>query len=159
MVKVAVELPAATVTRLGTVADPLDEDRLTRAPPGPAWPLSVTVPVELLPPTTEVGETVTLTKVAAVRVSVPCCEPPRVPVTFTVVVELTPPVVTVKLAEVCPAGIVTEAGTVASDVSELLRLTVMPPAGAGPLIVAVPVELLPPSTELGEKVMLVTVGA
>ena len=53
---VAVALPLATVTLPGTVADEgllLDSD--TTAPPAGAGPLSVTVPVEPLPPTTEDG--------------------------------------------------------------------------------------------------------
>jgi len=53
---VALALPPGTVTVAGTVADEgllLDSD--TTAPPLGAGPLSVTVPVEPLPPTTEDG--------------------------------------------------------------------------------------------------------
>src|SRR5438094_10025375 len=52
-VKVALVLPAGTVTLAGTVAAPvLLLDKLTTAPPLGAGPLSVTVPVEELPPVT-----------------------------------------------------------------------------------------------------------
>jgi|YNPMSStandDraft_1061717.scaffolds.fasta_scaffold20206_1 hypothetical protein len=57
---------------------------------------------------------------------------------------------TVNWAVVCPAGIVTEAGTVAT-VELLLRSgTTAPPGGAGALSVTMPVALLPPLTVLGE---------
>src|SRR5438093_13201911 len=52
-VKVALVLPAGTVTLAGTVAAPvLLLDKLTTAPPLGAGALSVTVPVEELPPVT-----------------------------------------------------------------------------------------------------------
>lgn len=54
-VNVAVVAPAATVTLAGTCADPLLEESATAAPPAGAGPFRVTVPVELLPPTTLVG--------------------------------------------------------------------------------------------------------
>lgn len=60
------------------------------------------------------------------------------------VVELeTALVVTVKVAVVDPAATVTEAGTVAElELDD--RLTTLPPVGAGPLIVTVPVDDAPP---------------
>ena len=58
-------------------------------------------------------------------------------------------VVTMKFALVDPAGTVTEAGTVAAAVSLLVRLTEIPPAGAGPVSVTIPVELVPPCTDAG----------
>ena len=55
---------------------------------------------------------------------------------------------TAKVAEVAPAGIVTDAGTVAAAELELSS-TLAPPVGAGPPRVAVPCALTPPVTEDG----------
>jgi len=56
MVKVALIAPLGTVTLAGTVATPgLLLDRETSAPPLLAGPVSVTVPVEELPPVTLTG--------------------------------------------------------------------------------------------------------
>ena len=54
-VKVAVVVPAATVTEAGTVAAALSDARLTVKPPTGALPVRVTVAVEGLPPTKDVG--------------------------------------------------------------------------------------------------------
>ena len=61
---------------------------------------------------------------------------------------LTAVVVTVNVAVVAPAVTVTEAGTVAEALSEA-RFTTVPPAGAAELIVTVPVEDVPPITDVG----------
>ena len=53
--KVALVYPAPTVTVAGTVADGLLLLNATAAPPTGAGPFSVTVPVELFPPSTLVG--------------------------------------------------------------------------------------------------------
>jgi hypothetical protein len=52
----------------------------------------------------------------------------------------------------------TLAGTCAAAVLELVRVTVAPPVGAGPLNVTVPCELLPPNTLAGFNVTDATVG-
>jgi hypothetical protein len=78
-VNVAVVDPAATVTLAGTCAAVvllLVSDML--APPAGAAPLSVTVPVDELPPVTLVGFRVTednVTAAAGFTVSVPVCVP------------------------------------------------------------------------------------
>ena len=65
----------------------------------------------------------------------------------------------VKVFEVCPAATVTVAGTVAFLVSLLLSVMEIPPAGAGPLNVTVPVELAGATTVVGFKVRAVKAPA
>ena len=76
--KVAVLAFAATVTVAGTTcaAAVLLLDRVTTAPPAGAGPFKVTVPVEEVPPSTEVGLTVTELRTAAVTVKVAFCVAP-----------------------------------------------------------------------------------
>jgi hypothetical protein len=57
--KVALVLPAATVTVAGTVAEALLLDSATDTPPVGAAPLKATVPVAEVPPVTLVGFTAT----------------------------------------------------------------------------------------------------
>jgi hypothetical protein len=61
----------------------------------------------------------------------------------------TPSVLAVNVAVVAPAETVTEAGTVAARVLELVRPTTAPPVGAGPVKVTVPVEEAPLMTLVG----------
>ena len=68
-------------------------------------------------------------------------------------------VLTVKFAVVALAATVMLAGTVATVVLLLVRLTTAPPAGAGPLSVTVPVDEFPPTTELGLRLTELGVGA
>ena len=82
-VKVAVDVPAATVTLAGTAAtDGFALLRLTSAPPLGAALVNVIVPFEVLPPTTEVGLTLTAERLADDGVGTG--------VTVSVVVRLTP---------------------------------------------------------------------
>lgn len=53
--KVALVVPAATVTLASTCAEPLLEESSTTAPPAGAGALKVTVPVEELPPVSADG--------------------------------------------------------------------------------------------------------
>jgi len=122
-------------------------------PPGPACPLRLTVPVEELPPPTELGDTLRLVRAAAVIVSgADCVLAPWAPEITTDALLDTARVVTVNVAEVEPLGTVTVAGTFAFGLLEE-RLTVKPAALAGPVSVTVPVAGLPPITELGESAM------
>ena len=68
-------------------------------------------------------------------------------------------VVMVKAALVLPAATVTLAGTVATEVKLLERVTTVPAAGAGPESVTVPVEGEVPLTVVGLRVKALSVGA
>ena len=158
MVKVAVVAPAATVTVDGGTALVTLEPNETTVPPVGAAPLSVTVPVEEVPPWTDVGATVTLVRAAGLMVSVAFCEtPPCVPVMVAKTALPTAEVLMTKVAEVAPAGTVTLPCTVALVLLQV-RDTPTPPTAAGPDKVTVPVDLLPPVTELGDTVRLNRAG-
>ena len=153
-VNVAVVAPAATLTLAGTVALVLLDLRLTTAPPRGAPELSVTVPVEELPPMTAVGANVTEVKTGTLTVSVCVNEMPPLEALMTeepVAARVATDVI-VKVAEVEPAGMVTELGTVATVVVALVRLTAMPPVGAATEYVTVPVDVEPAVTVVGEIV-------
>ena len=98
--KVALVAPAGTITLEGTLAAPLLLESATCAPPAGAGPLSVTVPVEDVPPITLVGfrvseETVGRGGGVTVRIIViVCVKAPDVPV----MVAVTVPVVAALLA-------------------------------------------------------------
>jgi len=76
----------------------------------------------------------------------------------TVVDALTARVVTVKVALVAPAGMVTLAGTVATDVLLLVRVIRALPVSAGALSATLPIDMDPPWTLVGRKVSDVRVG-
>jgi hypothetical protein len=160
-VNVAVVAPAATVTLPGTWAAPvLLLESVTTAPPAGAGPLNVTVTLETLPPSTEVGFRLTDVSVAAVTVSVAVrVAPLHVPEIVTDVLLATGLVVTVKVTVVAPAATVTLPGTWAAPVLLLESVTTAPPAGAAPLSVTFPVDAFPPSTDVGLRVTDVTVAA
>ena len=67
--------------------------------------------------------------------------------------------VTVNVAVVAPAATVTLAGTCAAVVLLLVRVTTAPPDGAGPVKVTVPVEDVPPITEVGLRLTEVSAAA
>lgn len=156
--KVALLLPAGTVTLAGTLADPLLLERVTCAPPAGAGPLSVTVPVEdCTPPTTLVGfsvseETVGSSEGVRVR-DADLLVPPEDAVNVIAVDVATALVLIVKVAVVLPAGTTTLAGMLAEALL-LERATCAPPAGANPLSITVPMEGWgpPPVTLVGFKV-------
>jgi len=156
-VNVALVAPEAIVTLEGTDA-PLEAERLTVVPPVGAARDRLTVPVAELPPTTEMGETLTPARsgVRIVRLAFEVA-PFNVPEIVAVTVLVTVVVVTVNVPEVEPAAITKEAGTVALVLLEL-SVTVTPPEGAGPFRLAVPVEEVPPVTVVGDTVIPVKAG-
>jgi hypothetical protein len=94
ILKVALVAPAGTITLEGTLAAPLLLESATCAPPAGAGPLSVTVPVEDVPPITLVGFRVseeTVGRGGGVRVRVMvvvCVKVPDVPVMVVVTVPM-----------------------------------------------------------------------
>lgn len=139
-------LPLGIVAVVGTDADPESLARLTLMPPGGAYPLSETVPVDVNPPVTVVGLTDTLTSTGGVTVKVVVLV--TVPI-FAVIMatfcEATPVVFAVKLAVIELAATFTVPGTITAGLL-LERLTTVPPFGARPLSVTVPAEDEPPPT-------------
>ena len=108
-------LPPVTVTVAGTTAlDPVEE-RKTEIPDGGATPDNVIVPVEVLPPITDVGERLIAERVGAVIVSVAGCRTFPMPAfKVTISVFATGFVVTAKVAVFDPAGTTKVVGTCAS---------------------------------------------
>ena len=93
--------PATIVTFTGSwTAAVLLLDSVTTAPDGGAAPFNVTVPVELLPPTTEVSVLVMDDRLAAFTVKLAVFATPSVAVIADEVFAVTPSVVMVKVAEV-----------------------------------------------------------
>jgi hypothetical protein len=80
------------------------------------------------------------------------------PLIVTDRVLVTANVVTVKVALIDPTGTVTLEGTVARNALLLDRLTAAPAAGAGPFRVTVPVEGVPPLTDVGLRIMADRLG-
>jgi hypothetical protein len=77
----------------------------------------------------------------------------------TEVFAATAAVVTLNVAVVAPEPIMTLLGTVATAVLVLLSVTNAPAAGAGPFSVTVPVDELPPRTDVGLKATELSVAA
>jgi hypothetical protein len=163
IVKLAVSLPAATVTLAGTVATAvLSLESETTTPPAVAGAVNVTVPVAGEPPVTETGRTLRLLSVGVLSFTVSVAvldTPPAVAVMTEPLVLAVLRAVTVNVALVAPAATVTLAGTDAAVALPLLSDTVTPPAGAGPVRVTVPVLVEPSTTADGLRVRLDSVGA
>ena len=156
-VKFALVAPAGTATLAGTLVAVEFSDSDTTAPPLGAAALSVTVPVEELPPTTLVGFSETTESVGP--------PPPgglivRVPLVVTlsnvaeictVVVVVTCATFTGKVVLVWPSGTITLKGTVASTELLLTRLTFEFPGDADASVTR-PVTVPGPTMELGVNV-------
>ena len=147
-VNVAVVAPTATVTDAGTVAVEVFElERKIGTPPVGAAGEIVTVPVALLPPTTVVGASVTpVGRGAVVTSELLAVETPTVAVIVVPTSLPTATVVAVNVAVEAAADTVTDAGTVTTAVADDDKVTTVPPLGAGPLRVTVPIDACPPAT-------------
>ena len=155
---------AALVFPLGTVDAGRHQrhDRVTGSatatPPLGAAPTSITVPVAVVPPATEVGATESAASAEddvivneAIKVT-----PPELAEMVTAPPEEVE-VVTEKDAVVCPVSTVSVAGTVAAAVLLLASEITVPPAGGPLLRVIVPVDGLPPTTLVGDRLSPVSV--
>lgn len=147
-VTVAEVAPAATVALAGMLAtDGLEDVRATRAPPAGAGPLSVTVAVEERVPRTLFGERLNVyaAEEGVVVRSAVFVTPPLTAVIVARPVNAVEAVVTVNVASCDPATMVMLEGTVAREGTELVRVTLFPPVGAGPDRLTVAVAPEPPT--------------
>lgn len=155
-------LPPCTVMLEGrSIMFDTDSASATDTPPVNALPLSVIVKAVSVPASTGFGVALTDSRVSGVIVKSALCElAPTVAVIVAVISEVTNKVVIVNVADVLPSGIVTVAGTLASVAPSVsaVRVTINPPAGASSSSVTVPVESVPPLTDVGLSVRLVMVG-
>ena len=133
---------------VGIWALKLAELKLIRAPPVGAGAANVTVPpVGLMPPTTALGEMLTLTKSAGLTVIFPLAEFPLTVAEIVAVCIVEFEIVAiVNDPDVRPAGTVIVAPTVATEVFELVKVSVSPDGPAGDESTTVPIALLPPTT-------------
>ena len=159
-VAVAVLLPLVTMTEAGTVAalvvSLLSE---TEIPLLGAAESSVTVAVAEAPPSTELGAMPSELSTGGVTVRAALALLLfALAVMFAVWFVATAEVETVNVAVELPAVTVTEAGTVAAAVLSLESETVVSDAGALESV-TVPLDVLPPSTDVGERPTLWTVTA
>jgi hypothetical protein len=156
---VAVSRPASTNTVAGAVIPARPFVTLTMQPPAGALPVSLIVPVIVVPPTGELlGNPIDNTR-GARTFSVPATERlPVVPVTTTLVSIAVTRVDAEKSAVVAFAGTVTVAGTLTSGLA-LINVTTIPPAGAGVCKVTIPGVDKPPVILDGVKVTVRITGA
>ena len=132
MLKVPLLAPPEMLKLAGTVAaDALPLISPTVKPAGGAGPVNTRVPTDPVPPVTEAGLKVSdMIAAGFTRNAADIMLAPRDAVIVTFVTVATPTVVAVNVFVVVPAEIVTLPGTV-TEGSELLRITVIPPVGAG----------------------------
>lgn len=157
--KLACVAPAPTVTVEGTVAAAvLPLINAITAPPAGAAPLSVTVPVDEVPPIAEVGLRARADTDAGftVKITDPL-EPLNVAVIVTCCWLATPPVVTGKVALLVPVATGIEAGTLATA-ELLLESVTLEYDGAAPERFTVPAVVLPPTTGVGFMTTELTAG-
>jgi hypothetical protein len=149
---------AGTVTDAGTLTSGFALINVTTVPPAGAGDCNVTIPGVVKPPVTLAGVNVTVRITGVAITSVPdLVTPLSVARIAALTFAATAFVVTVTAAFTAPAGIVTFAGTVASAMDELTSTTT-PPAGAGVSMVIVAVDVLPPATDVGERVTEIGAG-
>jgi len=138
--------PFGTVRLAGKENAAMPPDRVTTSPPNGAGPVRVAVTVAMLPLATVEGLMPIDTRLTGggFTVSEAVVVPLYEPVTVTAVVLPTVPTeMGADVAVVCPARTVTLLGRVRIPLGLALSVTTAPPAGAGPLTVAVRVTVPP----------------
>jgi len=148
--KLAVLLPAATVTEAGVDNTALLSERITTIPPAGAALFRVTVQM-LTPPDWSVAglQVKPVGRIEGKSRREKLAEDPfRLAVMVAVLAVATAEVATVNAADWAPAVTVTEAGVVTEALLSD-RLTSVPPAGAAPVKVTVHVDAAPPVTDAG----------
>ena len=147
--------PAGIVTLEGrAVAEPLEEESATTAPPGGALPFNVSTKAVLEPPRTEPAERSRSESAPGVTVTLALfADGPLEAEMVTDVAVETPKVVTATVAELELAGTVTFKGTAAAAPLELERAMTIPLAGAAPLSVTVAIVDPPPMTDLAPVIV------
>jgi hypothetical protein len=139
-----------TETLAGTLAVVVFERASVTAVPLGAGPLSVIVPVEVLPPEIDVGLNEKPLSAGGCTVSVVEGAAPWLDAVIVPVVGLvTGSVLTANPTLVLPAGTNTLEGTLTMAGLELLRATLTPPVGAVPVRVTVPWLAVLATTEVG----------
>jgi hypothetical protein len=160
IVNIALVAPAGTVTLGGTCAADVSElERVTSTPPAGAGLLRVTVPCDDWPPVAVVGFRLKDASVAGGRISrFNCTVLLRLAKMATLVTCPTGCVVTVKLALLCPCGMVTLGGTEATAGLLLPNVTTAPPGPATQPLrnETVPWTVPPPPTVVALKLKLLS---
>ena len=152
-VNVADVFPAGIDIIAGAVAEVLLLVTAMLSPPTGAGELMTTVPVEVLPPVTEVGLSVTETNCGGKITREAVRElPPAAAVKIAIFCVETATVFTTKVFDVFPAGMVSVAGTIAAG-SLVDRLTTNPPVAADELKVTVAIAVFPPRRLVGLTVI------
>lgn len=145
-VKTDCDAPSGTVTLAGTGnTDGLLLLKVTVVPPAGALAFRTTAAMIGPPPTTDEAISEIPPSMGTTPKVFDCVTPPEAEMTRNVFV-FCGTVEMLKFACVAPSGIVTLAGTVATEVLLLRRFTIVPPFGAGAVRITVPVAGEGPTT-------------
>jgi hypothetical protein len=149
--------PAAIEMVAGTGSAVLSVDvSATEMPPAGATEPRFAVKRTCLPPMTFAALDTSVESAGELMVSVAVLlDAPSVAVMTGETTLATAVVETVNVVDVAPCATVTVAGSVAAALLDA-NVTTLPPAGAGPVSVTVPVDVAPPATDVGFSVTLLT---